>query len=86
MLGSNFNRESFFALDSARSKIQIEDWYQESLAVIPRSKFFLTISIAWLGKDWQGGSQYLVLHSKERTKLEKRRGGFLLLFPDEDCL
>ena len=85
MLGSRFDGESFFAVDSARSRIQIGDWYQESLAVIPWSRFFLTISIAWLGKDWQGGSQYLVLQSKERTKLEESRGGFLLLFPEEDC-
>ena len=84
MLGSNFNRESFFAVESARSKIQIEDWYQESLAVIPWSRFFLTISIAWLGNDWQGGSQYLVLHSKESTKLEEIRGGLVLRFPEED--
>ena len=63
--------------------------HQESLAVafIPWSRFFLTIAKAWLGKDWQGGSQYLVLQSKARTKLDERRRGSLLLvsFSGADC-
>ena len=94
LFGSKFDRKAgccrfwqTMALQAnAWSRIKIEHrHHQESLRFIPWSRFFRTISIAWLGKAWQGGSQYLVLQSKESTKVDERREDFLCLITSPEA-
>ena len=71
---------SGFCYQSLRQARLVKDQdHQEPLAVI-----FFTICKAWLGNDWQRGSQYPVLHNKESTKLDARTLLIIITCP-EDC-
>ena len=75
-LGIGYNHKCVFA-----------KWHQEYFEVIPRIRFFLTIATDWLGKAWQGCSQYLEVQSMVRSMLEERKEDLTLLMngPGAGC-